>query len=79
MKVFLIMFFLTIAVVGYAQIKVAPNNRFLETTDGKPFFWLGDTDWELFHRMTREEAEELINIRSGQGFNVLQAVALAEF
>ena len=64
---------------GQAQIKVSANNKFLEAKDGKPFFWLGDTDWELFHRMTREEAEEFINIRSEQGFNVLQAVALAEF
>ncbi len=64
---------------GQAQIKVSTNNKFLETKDDKPFFWLGDTDWELFHRMTREEAEEFINIRSEQGFNVLQAVALAEF
>lgn len=63
----------------YAQIKVSESHKFLETKDGKPFFWLGDTDWELFHRMTREEAEEFINIRSEQGFNVLQAVALAEF
>ncbi len=62
-----------------AQIKVSSNQKFLETKDGKPFFWLGDTDWELFHRLTREEAEEFINIRSEQGFNVLQAVALAEF
>ncbi len=63
----------------HAQIKVSENQKFLETKEGKPFFWLGDTDWELFHRMTREEAEEFINIRSEQGFNVLQAVALAEF
>jgi Protein of unknown function (DUF4038)/Putative collagen-binding domain of a collagenase len=62
-----------------AQIKVSDNQRFLSAKDGKPFFWLGDTDWELFHRLTREEAEEFINIRSAQGFNVLQAVALAEF
>ncbi len=62
-----------------AQIKVSENHKFLSTKDGKPFFWLGDTDWELFHRLTREEAEEFINIRSKQGFNVLQAVALAEF
>ncbi len=63
----------------WAQIKVSSNHQFLADRDGKPFFWLGDTDWELFHRMTREEAEEFINIRSEQGFNVLQAVALAEF
>jgi hypothetical protein len=67
------------AVSLFSQIKVSDNQKFLSTKDGKPFFWLGDTDWELFHRMTREEAEEFINIRSEQGFNVLQAVALAEF
>ena len=79
MKKLLTLIFLAVAIAGYAQIKVAPNKRFLETIDGKPFFWLGDTDWELFHRMTREEAVEFIDIRSEQGFNVLQAVALAEF
>src|SRR5689334_10109543 len=62
-----------------AQIKVSENGKFLETKDGKPFFWLGDTDWEMFHRLTREEIEEFISIRSEQGYNVLQAVALAEF
>src|SRR3954469_4971270 len=62
-----------------AQIRVTSNHRFLQTKDGKPFFWLGDTDWELFHRLTREEAEEFLEIRRQQGFNVIQAVALAEF
>lgn len=64
---------------GVAQIQVSKNNRFLETKEGKPFFWLGDTDWELFHRLTREEAERFLEIRRQQGFNVIQAVALAEF
>jgi hypothetical protein len=62
-----------------AQIRVSENNKFLITKEGKPFFWLGDTDWELFHRLTREEAEEFLEIRKQQGFNVIQAVALAEF
>ena len=62
-----------------AQIRVSDNNRYLQTQDGKPFFWLGDTDWELFHRLTREEAKQFIDVRAEQGFNVLQAVALAEF
>lgn len=73
----LILLALTGSVSG--QIKVSPNHKFLTTKDGKPFFWLGDTDWELFHRLTREEAVQFINTRSEQGFNVLQAVALAEF
>ncbi len=61
-----------------AQINVSDNHRYLTTKDGKPFFWLGDTDWELFHRLTREEAEEFLETRRQQGFNVIQAVALAE-
>jgi hypothetical protein len=68
------------ATVGaVAQIKVSDNKRYLTSKDGKPFFWLGDTDWELFHRLNREETQEFIETRHQQGFNVLHAVALAEF
>lgn len=63
----------------FAQIKVSSNQRFLATKDNKPFFWLGDTDWELFHRLNRSETIEFLETRSRQGFNVLHAVALAEF
>ncbi|WP_224998036.1 glycoside hydrolase family 140 protein [Cesiribacter sp. SM1] len=61
-----------------AQIKVSDNNRYLTTHDKKPFFWLGDTAWELFHRLTREEAEAYLRVRKQQGYNVIQAVSLAE-
>ncbi len=61
------------------HIRVAANHRTLETTEGTPFFWLGDTAWELFHRLNREEAIEYLDTRKAQGFNVIQAVALAEF
>jgi hypothetical protein len=64
---------------SFSQIKVSDNQRFLASADGKPFFWLGDTCWELFHRMTREEIDEFLDIRKSQGYNVIQAVALAEF
>jgi len=64
---------------SFGQIRVGSNQHYLTTADGNPFFWLGDTDWELFHRLTREEAEEFLEIRKTQGFNVIQAVALAEF
>ena len=62
-----------------AQIRVSDNHRFLADSTGKPFFWLGDTDWELFHRMNREDTETFLETRRKQGFNVIQAVALAEF
>jgi hypothetical protein len=60
------------------RLKVSDNRRFLVTEDGKPFFWLGDTAWELFHRLNREEADLYLRTRAEQGFTVIQAVALAE-
>jgi hypothetical protein len=60
-------------------LKVSENRRFLITADGRPFFWLGDTAWELFHRATREEAEYYLTNRAAKRFTVIQAVALAEF
>lgn len=61
-----------------AQLRVSDNKRFLVTHDGKPFFWLCDTAWELFHRLTREEAEKYLGERARQKFTVIQAVVLAE-
>lgn len=60
------------------EIKVSENKRFLITADGQPFFWLGDTAWELFHRLNREEAELYLKNRAERRYTVIQAVALAE-
>jgi len=54
------------------------SGRYLVTETGKPFFYLGDTAWELFHRLTREETELYLKDRAAKGFTVIQAVALAE-
>jgi hypothetical protein len=60
------------------RLKVSENKRFLVTADGRPFFWLGDTAWELFHRLTREEVVTYLQNRAERRFTVVQAVALAE-
>ncbi len=60
-----------------AQFSISGNHRYL-LKDGKYFFWLGDTAWELFHRLNREEADQYLRRRSEQGFTVIQAVVLAE-
>jgi hypothetical protein len=60
------------------RLKISDNHRYLVTSEGRPFFWLGDTAWELFHRLNREEAERYLTRRAAQGFTVIQAVALAE-
>ncbi len=60
------------------KLKVSENHRFLENSEGKPFFYLGDTAWELFHRLNREEATQYLEDRARKGYTVIQAVALAE-
>lgn len=60
------------------KLRVAANNRYLEYSDGTPFFYLGDTAWELFHRLNREEADLYLANRAEKGFTVVQAVVLAE-
>ena len=59
-------------------LKISENKRFIIKEDGTPFFWLGDTGWELFHRMNREDAGEYLKNRAELKFTVIQAVALAE-
>ncbi len=72
---------LVLAVGAWAQsprLRVSDNGRFLVREDGSPFFWLGDTAWELFHRLNREQADTYLRSRAEKGFTVIQAVALAE-
>src|SRR5688500_20316616 len=59
-------------------LQVSDNKRFLIRSDGSPFFYIGDTAWELFHRLNREEADRYLQDRAGKGFTVIQAVAPAE-
>lgn len=60
------------------RLQVSENHRYLEFEDGRPFFYLGDTAWELFHRLNREEADRYLEDRAGKGFTVVQAVVLAQ-
>ncbi|PCJ96320.1 MAG: hypothetical protein COA50_07515 [Flavobacteriaceae bacterium] len=79
LKVNVFLIFLLLGQLGNSQkLRVSENNRFLETEEGKPFFWLADTAWELFHRCNKEEVDMYLQKRAEQGFNVIQAVALAE-
>jgi hypothetical protein len=60
------------------RLRVSDNRRFLVTSEGKPFFYLADTAWELFHRLDRKQAVEYLTLRAAQQFTAIQAVALAE-
>ncbi len=63
---------------AHGALTVAPNRRFLMHQDGTPFFYLGDTAWELFHRLSRADADRLLQNRAAKRFTVIQAVVLAE-
>ena len=64
---------------NHGRLTVAKNGHDLIFEDGFPFFWLGDTGWELFHRLTIPEISFYLDNRASKGFNVIQAVVLAEF
>ena len=68
----------TAAAQSLPALKVSADRRSLVTADDRPFFWLGDTAWELFHRLDREQADHYLRRRAAQRFTVIQAVVLAE-
>jgi hypothetical protein len=64
--------------LSHGRLVVSVDHRFLQYEDGTPFFYLGDTAWELFHRLSYKEAEKYFENRRQKGFTVVQAVILAE-
>ena len=60
----------------FSKLRVSDNKHFLQTENGDPFFWLGDTGWLLFGKLTREEAEKYLENRKQKGFNVIQVMVL---
>ena len=61
------------------KLKVSGNGHYLVHEDEKPFFWLGDTGWEMLHRLSRKEIEYYLENRRLKGFNVIQTVIISEF
>ncbi len=68
----------TVAAATLPKIRVSDDKRFLTKVDGKPFFYLADTAWELLHRLDRKQALEYLDKRASQSYTVIQTVALAE-
>ena len=60
------------------NLHISKDGRYICHEDGKLFFYLADTAWELFHKLNRKEAEMYLTDRAEKGFTVIQAVALAE-
>ncbi|WP_304233028.1 glycoside hydrolase family 140 protein [Jiulongibacter sediminis] len=58
------------------KLAVSENRRFLQTAEGKPFFWLADTGWLLFSKLSREEAIQYLDDRATKGYNVIQVMVM---
>ncbi len=55
-------------------ISVGPDAHYFVGRDGNPFFWLGDTEWELFRLFTLKEAGAILENRKNKGFSIVQVM-----
>ncbi len=53
-------------------LQVSKNGRYLMNGD-TPFFWMGDTAWLLFHKLSLEETYSYLKNRKEKGFNIILA------
>ena len=58
------------------ELRVSPNGRYFITRDGRPFFYLADTAWQLFKRLNHDEVDEYLTNRVAKGFTAIQAYVL---
>ncbi|MCK4276385.1 MAG: DUF4038 domain-containing protein, partial [Phycisphaerae bacterium] len=59
-----------------SPIRVSPNGRHFIDSSGRPVFWLGDTQWELFRLYPPETALRILEDRQEKGFNVILIMLL---
>jgi hypothetical protein len=55
-------------------LRVSANGRYFTDSLGDPFFWLGDTQWELCRSLPLEDVRVVLEDRRKRGFSVLQVM-----
>ncbi|MFH1571573.1 MAG: DUF4038 domain-containing protein [Gemmatimonadota bacterium] len=55
-------------------LRVSGDGRHFVDRDGEPFFWLGDTQWELLRCFPLDDARQLLARRREQGFSAVLAM-----
>jgi len=58
------------------SFNISPNGRYFVGQHGEPYFFLGDTEWELFRKYSADEALQILNRRKTQGFNTILVMLL---
>jgi hypothetical protein len=57
-------------------VKVSENSRYIVDANGRPVFWLGTTQWEIFRGYTLEEANLILQRSGANGFVFVQAMLM---
>jgi hypothetical protein len=55
-------------------IGVSQNGRYFVAANGDPFYFLADTQWELFRRYSLSEARLILKNRKAKGFTVVMVM-----
>jgi len=62
--------------VGLGPFAISANHRYFIDDAGKPCFWLGDTQWDLFVAFSQADAQSLLQNRHDKGFNAVRVMIL---
>jgi hypothetical protein len=57
-------------------IKVSENNRYFVDQEGRPVFWLGTTQWQLFREYKIEDARTILQKTAEKGFVFAQVMLM---
>jgi hypothetical protein len=57
-------------------VKVSENKRYIVDQKGKPVFWLGTTQWQIFREYTLEEVRTILETTKSNGFVFVQAMLM---
>ncbi len=77
----LIVFLSLVGSVGAAErpvypVKVSDNGRYFVDQKGKPVFWLGTTQWQLFREYKLEDASTILEKTADKGFVFVQVMLM---
>src|SRR5262245_53541134 len=59
---------------GQGPIRVSPNGRHFVDAQGEPFYFLADTQWELFRRYSLSDAKLILENRKAKRFSVIMVM-----
>ncbi len=57
-------------------VRISENKRYFVDQSGRPVFWMGTTQWQLFREYKLEEAKTILEKTSSHGFAFVQVMLL---